>query len=113
MSKDKALFRSTQIVWYVLYAIESFLLFRFVLKLLGANSGAGFTQFIYGVTSLFIAPFRFVFGTGSVGGSVFEWSTLLAMLVYYIVALAAVKLFTMSRNVNDTEAEQELRSQDM
>jgi len=112
MTKDKTLYRSTQVIWYILYVLEALLLFRFVLKLLGANAGAGFTQLIYSITAVPLAPFRFVFGTNSAGASILEWSTLLAMLVYYCVALGLIKAFAMSRTVHEAEADQGLRAQD-
>lgn len=69
----KPLFRGTQIVWYLLGIIEFLLLFRFILKLLGANPLAGFTSFIYGVTHFLAAPFLTVFRTSRItDGSVFE-----------------------------------------
>ncbi|MEX2014174.1 MAG: YggT family protein, partial [Parcubacteria group bacterium] len=83
----KPLYRGTQIVWYILGILEALLAFRFVLKFLGANPGAGFTNFIYSSTSLFVAPFQNVFGVSQVDGSIFEWTTLLAMLVYWLVAM--------------------------
>lgn len=112
MTKDKTLFRSTQVIWYVFYVLEALLLLRFVLKLLEANAGAGFTQLIYGITMVPLAPFRFVFGADSIGGNIFEWSTLLAMLVYYAVAIGLIRLFAMSRGVSEPEADQRLRDQD-
>lgn len=112
MSKDTGLFKSTQIVWYVTYVIEALLLFRFLLKLFAANAGADFTQFIYGVAGFFLAPFKYVFGAEVVGQNVFEWSTLLAMLVYYICAMAIVKLVAMGRTVRETEADAGLRSEE-
>ena len=112
MSKDKTLYRSTQVIWYALYVLEAMLLFRFVLKFLGANTAAGFTQLIYGITAVPLAPFKFVFGADSLGNSVLEWSTLLAMLVYYFIALILVKAFVIGRNVNESEADHGLRSQE-
>ena len=101
----KPLYRGTQIVWYILGLVEVLLVFRFVLKLLGANVGAGFTKFIYGITHVFAAPFISVFRTTYTdGASIFEWTTLLAMLVYWIVALGIVKMFLMSKTVSTPEA---------
>lgn len=101
----KPLYRGTQIVWYILGLIEILLLFRFVLKLLGANTGAGFTKFIYGITQIFAAPFISVFRiTYTEGSSIFEWTTLLAMLVYWIVALGIIKMFLMSKTISTPEA---------
>ena len=103
-STTKPLYRGTQIVWYLLGLIEVLLLFRFVLKLLGANGGAGFTSLIYGVTNIFIAPFISVFRVTYLEGNIFEWTTILAMLVYWIIAVGIVKLFVMGKTVSTPEA---------
>ncbi len=82
----KPLYRGTQIVWYILGIINALLAIRFILKLLGANAGAGFTSFIYGITTPLASPFLNVFRISRVEGSVFEWTTLLAMIVYWLIA---------------------------
>ncbi|OHB14421.1 MAG: hypothetical protein A2431_03530 [Candidatus Zambryskibacteria bacterium RIFOXYC1_FULL_39_10] len=110
-STTKPLFRGTQIVWYILSVLEVLLAFRFVLKLMGANAAAGFTNFIYAVTWPFTAPFLAVFQRTTVAGSVMEWTTLLAMLVYWIIGFAIVKLFLMSKTVSTPEAAAELDAQ--
>jgi hypothetical protein len=108
----KPLYRGTQVVWYILAILEALLAFRFVLKLLGANSTAGFTSFIYSISHPFAAPFLSVFKQTKVEGSVFEWTTLLAMLVYWLIALAIVRLFVMSKSVSTPEAAAKLDNQD-
>lgn len=108
----KPLYRGTQIVWYLVGFLEALLLFRFVLKLLSANPGAGFTSFIYGITLPFVAPFLNVFRITRVDVVVFEWTTLLAMLVYWLLALAIVKLFLMSKTVSTPEAAQKLNEEE-
>lgn len=100
----KPLYRGTQIVWYILSLAEVLLAFRFVLKLLGANPAAGFTGFIYGVTYVLATPFLTVFRSSQALGSVFEWTTLLAMLVYWILAIGIIRLFIMSKTVSTPEA---------
>ncbi len=102
--RTKPLYRGTQVVWYILGILELLLAFRFVLKLLGANPNAGFTDFIYSVTYLFAAPFLNVFKVAKVEGSILEWTTLLAMLVYAIIAWGIIKLFVMSKEVSTPEA---------
>ncbi len=111
-SSTKPLYRATQIVWYILGVIEVLLAFRFVLKLLGANVEAGFTSFIYTVTYIFASPFLNVFSKTYVAGSVFEWTTLLAMFVYWIIALGVIKIFLMSKTVSTTEAAIKLEEQE-
>jgi hypothetical protein len=108
----KPLYRGTQIVWYVLGLIEILLAFRFVLKLLGANPGAGFTSFIYGVTYIFSTPFLSVFQITQIAGSVFEWTTLLAMFVYWVIAIGIVRLFLMGKSVSTPEAASKLNAQE-
>ena len=109
----KPLYRGTQIVWYILGVIEILLLFRFMLKLLAANPAAGFTRFIYGVTQIFAAPFLSVFRISRVDGNIFEWTTLLAMFVYFIVALGIIKLFFMSKTVSTPEAAVKLEQKEI
>lgn len=103
-SSTKPLYKGTQIVWYILGILELLLAFRFVFKLLGANPGAGFTKFIYGITYLFANPFFAVFQKSQVQGSIFEWSTILAMIVYWIIAIGIIRLFLMSKTVSTPEA---------
>lgn len=108
----KPLYRGTQVVWYVLSILEVVLLFRFVLKFLGANPGAGFTSFIYGVTYVFTAPFLTVFRITRIEGSIFEWTTILAMLVYWIIALGIIKLLFMGKTVSTPEAAEKMNEEE-
>lgn len=108
----KPLYRGTQVVWYVLGLLEILLAFRFVLKFLGANPAAGFTSFIYGTTYLFASPFLNVFRITRVEGSIVEWTTLLAMLVYWIIAWGIIKLFLMGKSVSTPEAASKLEEQE-
>lgn len=100
----KVIFRGTQIVWYILGIIETLLAFRFILKLLAANPSSGFVSFIYGITQPLVQPFISVFKTNVIEGSVFEWVTLLAMLVYWLIAIGIIRLLFMSRTVSTPEA---------
>ncbi len=111
-STTKSLYKGTQIVWYILGILEVLMVFRFILKLLAANVSAGFTSFIYGATNIFVAPFNNVFSLSRVEGSIFEWTTLLAMLVYWVVAIGIVKIFLMSKTVSTGEAAVKLDKQE-
>jgi len=110
--ETKNLFLATRILWYVFYVIEVLLGFRFILKLLGANPGAGFTDIVYTLSSIPLAPFRFVFSNDAVGGSVIEWSTLLAMAVYWVLVWGIVKLVLMGRTVDTYRAKDAIEKQD-
>ena len=112
MTTEEQMYRVTRFIWYAFYVIEAFLGFRVVLKLLAANAGAGFTQFIYTVSDVFVAPFQYVFGTPAIGGSALELSTILAMIVYWFIAWGIIKLIVMNRDVSKVEAEESLEEQD-
>ena len=100
----KPLYRTTQVAWYVLSVIEVLLVFRFVLKLLGANPNAGFSSFVFDISGVFASPFSNVFRVTYVEGSVFEWTTLLAMFVYWVLAWGVVKLLLMGKTISTPEA---------
>lgn len=108
----KPLFRGTQIVWYMLTLLEVFLMFRFILKLTAANPEAGFTSFIYAATWAFTAPFIAVFSKTTVQGSIMEWTTLLAMVVYWLIAAGIARLFVMGKTVSTPEAADKLNRQE-
>lgn len=108
----KPLYRGTQVVWYILGVIEVLLAFRFVLKLLGANPDAAFTGFVYGVSNIFAGPFLAVFRVSHVEGNVLEWTTLLAMFVYWAVAFGIIRLFLMGKTVSTPEAAAKLNDQE-
>lgn len=82
----------TRLIYWVLGVIEVLLILRFGLKLFGANPDAAFTEFVYQISAPFMAPFEAVFGVNQVEGAVFEWSVLLAMLVYALIAWGLVTL---------------------
>lgn len=89
-------------IWLVLGIFEILLAFRFFLKLLGANPDSGFTEFVYTVSGPLAAPFRGIFSTptaeGDITTSVFETSTLVAMIVYALAVWGVVKLATLNKD---------------
>lgn len=91
---------SSQTVEYLIYfmlgALEILLAFRLVLKLMGASMASGFVSLIYSLTRIFILPFEGIFRRGTTQGiettAVLEPSTLVAIVVYAILAWGIVKL---------------------
>lgn len=81
-----------QIIYIVFGILEGLIAIRFVLKLLGANPDAGFSSFVYSITDPFLAPFQGVFGTPVVHTSVFEFTSILAIIVYALVAWGLASL---------------------
>ena len=86
----KTLLRFDQIIWYILGLIEVLLIFRIVLKALGANPFVGFTNFIYSITNPLALPFSGILGVFISGNSTIEWSTIVACVVYLCIAWGLV-----------------------
>jgi len=85
---------SAKVINLILTLIDGTLLLRFVFKLAGANSGTAFIQALYNLTDVLMAPFRFIFPTNVTQGSVFEWSVLVAMLMYALLAQVVIKVIS-------------------
>jgi hypothetical protein len=86
-------YKLVSLVYLVFGLIETLILIRFALKVLGANPEAGFAQLIYGLTSGLVAPFVGLFGTPTAGnGSVLEPHSIVALIVYALVAWLIAKL---------------------
>lgn len=92
----------TQTVQYVIYyifgALEILLVFRLVLRLFGANPDSSFVNWIYNFSAGFIWPFLGIFPNpsteGAVTTAVFEPATLVAIIVYAILAWGIAKLIS-------------------
>ncbi len=113
-STTKSIYRATQVIWYILGIIEILLVFRLMLRLLGADPASSFASFIYSVTYVFATPFLDVFNSTPISiNSFFEWTTVLAMFVYWIIALGIIKLLLMGRSVSTHEAAVLLDNQDL
>jgi len=99
-TETKNVATSSQTIEYLIYfffgALEILLVFRLVLKLMGASMASGFVGLIYGLTGIFILPFEGIFRRGTAQGiettSVLEPSTLVAIIVYAVLAWGIVKL---------------------
>ncbi|TYQ18084.1 UNVERIFIED_CONTAM: hypothetical protein Cloal_0489 [Acetivibrio alkalicellulosi] len=92
-------------IYYTLGVIEVLLAFRFMFKLLGANTLSGFVVFLYAITNIVIAPFSGIFDSfvtnGLAAQSVFEPATLIAMMIYAIAAWGLVRLIRINLLKND------------
>lgn len=83
------LYRSKQVVWFIVGVIVALVALRFVLLLLGANVNAGFGALILGITQPFVAPFLPLFGEQQAR---IEFSDLIAIAVYLLVGWGISKL---------------------
>lgn len=88
------------LVYYFFGTLETLLVFRLILKIAGASLGSWFVMITYTITRIFVMPFEGMFRRLSAQGvettSVFEPSTVIAIVVYAIVAVGIVKLIRIS-----------------
>lgn len=103
--KKKTIFRFNQVIWYILGVIEALLLFRVILKALGANSTIGFTNFIYALSTPLAASFNGILGISISGNSIIEWSTIIAAIVYLCVAWGLVYLLDLIYPITPRDVE--------
>jgi YggT family protein len=87
-----ATFKATQIIWLLLGLLEAAIGLRVVFKLIGVNGANPFAALLYNVTNLFVAPFATLTGTPAAGGMVLEISSIIAMIVYLMIAWALAKI---------------------
>ena len=93
--------KARKIVYYVLGVLEVLLAFRFFLKLLGANDGGTFVSFIYTISGFFIAPFNAIFSSVATNGNILEPATIIAMIVYALIAYGIVMLIKIYKAPKD------------
>ena len=91
-----------KIVWYIAGIIIALLALRVIFLLLAANQGSPFVDLIYGLSGVFAWPFFGVFGyTPAYGQSVLEISSIVAMVIYALIAWGIAKLATRTSNRTD------------
>lgn len=89
-----------RLVFFIFGVIIAFIALRFILLLLGANEGNAFVDLVYGISGALVAPFYGIFGnTPQFGASVVDVSSIVAIIVYALIAWAISSLATIgSRN---------------
>lgn len=90
-----------KLVYYVLGVLETLLAFRLIFKFLGANPGSTFVSLIYNMSEVFLAPFKGIFRSAVSSGietkSVLEPTTIIAMIVYALIAYGIVRLIEINK----------------
>ena len=88
--------RTSQVIDYIFYVIYALLGLRFVLGLIGANSGAGFVRFIRGLTTPLYAPFEGIVSSHAlVNDGTLATSLLVAIGVYVLLHLGIKAMLRM------------------
>ena len=99
VSQDKNLRRENRRSWvvnsvtFLLGVLEVVLVLRFIFRLLGASQDNSFLLFLYNLSQVFVAPFHGIFHDQVLGThSIFELSTLIAMVVFALLGWGLVAL---------------------
>lgn len=93
-----ASYTAARIIWFIAGIIITLLALRFVFVLLGANRGNGLVNFVYTASHPFAAPFFGIFSYNTTYGvSRFEVSTLVAIVIYALIAWGLARLVTIRR----------------
>ncbi len=92
MRRRSRLAKWSQIISLLFFILEVGILFRVGLKLIAANPGSPFTQFVYQMTGPFLAPFAGLTVTPAVNGSVLEIPAIVAMVAYGVLYLLVIRI---------------------
>lgn len=86
--------KAIEAVWMIVGVLEALLAMRFIFEIAGAHRTAGFIEFLYGVTSPFVAGFDGIFPIGRFGANIFDPNILVAMLVWALIGALIARLLT-------------------
>jgi hypothetical protein len=84
--------RINQFIWLIFGLILSLIGIRIILRLIGANPAAVFSQMIYGATDIFLWPFAGITADPGVGAFTLEISSIIGMIVYALLAWGITRL---------------------
>lgn len=88
----ETIYKVTQFIWLLFGGLEALIGIRVILMLIGANPGSWFTAFVYQLSELFLWPFRNIVANPGFQNNILEITSLIAMLVYALIAWAIVRL---------------------
>src|ERR1700681_1539197 len=84
--------RLQNFIGLIFLVVEGIVAVRIIFKATGANPQAGFSSFIYNLSSPFVGPFHPVFADGKLNGHPFEWGSLLAMAASAALAFLPLRV---------------------
>lgn len=89
---EATLRRITGLIQLATLLVNSLIGLRFLLKLMAANPNNAFAQLVYFMTAPFLAVFVGLTQTPAFQGIVIEFYDLIAILVYFVLSWAIVRL---------------------
>ena len=96
-------FRAAAIVGFIVGAIDVVIAARFLGKLFGASSSSAFVNGIYSVSAPLVAPFTGIFGDTGNKTNTFETASLVAIVVYAVIAWGIVVLIRIATAPHGTK----------
>ena len=96
------IYRLQQAIYLLFGVLEVLIAIRFLLRLFGADPNAPFSSAILSITAPFVAPFVGVFPNTAASGSVFEPASLLAIVIYALLAWLIAKIIWLLFARDDT-----------
>jgi len=106
----KSVWRSYNVIWFFAGLIDALLAFRFIFELSGANPNNAFVQLIYALSYPFAAPFQSIFGVTNIAHASFDWSLLVAMIVYFLIGYALVQILRIIHPVTADDFHRRIRT---
>lgn len=109
------LMKITQLIWLLFGGLMGIIALRVVLRLIAANPANPFANLVYRITDLFLWPFYGLTAEPAVGGMVLEIPSIIAILVYALIAWALVKIIWLlfhrppTRSVSTYERDRTIR----
>ncbi len=93
-ARANSLDRIARIIQFVFGLLLVLLALRFLFRVINAGTGNGLVNFIYNITAPFVAPFNGIFNDQALNNnaSVVEFSTLIAIGIYALLAWGIVKM---------------------
>lgn len=93
LRRTNVLNRVANIIYFLVGALSILLLMRFVFRIIGSDPSNGLVNFVYNLSAPFVAPFAGIAGDPAITrGSVFEFTTLIAIALYVLLAWGIVSL---------------------
>jgi len=87
------------LIYFIFGAISLVIALRVLLKAIGSNPENGFTNFIYQLSHLFVAPFLSMVAPIELGTTaIFEIASVIAIVIYLILAWLLVRLMILLFN---------------
>lgn len=97
-TERESLSRTVEPLWWGFSVVEVLLSVRLLLELLAVSPASGPLYAIYEVTNYIVLPFAVAFGSSANDGSVLVWTTIAAMLAYFLLTVGVASILKSRRS---------------